>query len=124
MLHVSRSQKYIALLLTSLLIAVGVIAENKFTGYLADNNTLCKKKTIAKTDQSASIKLALLEDHLIIDKERKLEPWMFHSDKWKIKHRIDLEEEPIEKPSEIEEWMIHFEPISDQWLKKQSFFIL
>jgi hypothetical protein len=124
MLHLSRSQKYLGLLLTTLLIAAGVIAQNKFTGYLADKNKICQKKTIAKTDQSASIKLALLEDHLIIDKEIKLEDWMFQSDKWKIHHRMEWEKEPTEEPSEIEEWMLHFEPISDHWLKKQNFFIL
>lgn len=137
-------KKYISLLLTGLFITVGVVAQNRFAGYLADNSKLAVRKTASKTDQSAPTMLATLEDHLVTDKEKSeehqvvhpeneqeqseywinLEPGMFDSDQLEIKDRFEWEEEPVEEPIEIEAWMLHFEPISDHWLKNQNFFIL
>lgn len=137
-------KKYISLLLTGLFITAGIAAQNTFAGYLANHTKLGVRKTASKNDGSVATKLALLEDHLITEKEKSsedqvvhaeneqekseywinLEPDMFDSDQREIKDQFEWEEEPVEEPSEIEEWMLHFEPISDHWLKNQNFFIL
>jgi hypothetical protein len=133
----------------------GLYAQSQYKDLLAANSNISKYKTSTKKNKTVSTKLALLgkKENLEPQKEieswmlsisldgnkhtryRQFEEWMFDEYFWKTtKHEWD--EEIIEEPRAIEDWMIHLSLKSigctaitndlkeREWKKKNAFLIL
>ena len=104
----------------------GLFAQNEFSGYLATNSQTSEIEINLKTDDSNTTKHA--EDY------QRIEDWMADSKFWEIDYTI--EQEPVEKEMEVEEWMTNFkftlcggidiysDFIEKDWMKHHSFYIL
>ncbi|HAF30059.1 MAG TPA: hypothetical protein DCG75_13545 [Bacteroidales bacterium] len=117
-------------------IAYGLSAQEKHSNLLSLNTEIVRFKTLPKTKSESQNKLAILNHGEIVQEEQQLEVWMFNRAFLQIKHRFEWENEPLEEPREIEDWMknikikrigcvdIYSDFVEKDWMHEHNFFIL
>lgn len=128
--------KFLSLSIVLSCFVLGVYAQSKYSNILALETKTSKHKTQLRIDNNTELKLAIRDDSKLAEGNKKLENWMLDKKFWKTVKKYEWEEEPIEQPREIEDWMITlkvkrvgcvdiFSDFKEKpWMKEQSFLIL